>query len=385
MTDTVVACLTPPGSGAVATLAVYGSRAWDVIRERGDAALFAPETSRVPSFRLGSLGGDQVLFAVKATQPVPWVEIHCHGGREVVLMLLEALASRGAAVCSWQEFQRFTADDPLQALATEALAHAPTLRTASVLLDQYNSAFRDAVAAVLDGLGRHDVAEAETTLAGLIRHVPLGRRLTTPWQVVIAGAPNVGKSSLLNALAGYQRSVVSPTPGTTRDVVTTLLAFDGWPVEAADTAGLRDRPGELEGQGIERARRAAASADLTLWVLDASAPPVWPDPALGAVRLVVNKVDLPFAWDVNQAGDADRVSARTGDGVVALCASLGRRLVPEPPLPGAAVPFTPSLCAAVEAAYASLSAGDVVTAASLLRAEPLAPQTVDDVAGDCRR
>ena len=105
----------------------------------------------------------------------------------------------------------------------------------------------------------------------LARYAPLGRRLTAPWRVVVAGPPNVGKSSLVNALAGYQRSIVAPTPGTTRDVVTTRLAIDGWPVELADTAGVREATDALETQGVRLAREATAAADLCLWVLDASA------------------------------------------------------------------------------------------------------------------
>ena len=83
--------------------------------------------------------------------------------------------------------------------------------------------------------------------------------------MVVAGAPNVGKSSLVNALAGFQRSVVSEIAGTTRDVVSVQLAFDGWPVELTDTAGLREAEG-LEAEGVARANRALAEADLVLWV-----------------------------------------------------------------------------------------------------------------------
>ena len=80
--------------------------------------------------------------------------------------------------------------------------------------------------------------------------VPVAEHLDRPWRVVIAGAPNVGKSSLVNALAGFARSLVSPTAGTTRDVVTTRIALDGWPIELCDTAGQRESADAVESAGI---------------------------------------------------------------------------------------------------------------------------------------
>lgn len=364
MTETVVACLTPPGTGAIATLALRGPSAWEVVRglfrphSRGGRDL--PETPEVGRVWLGRLGmdvADEVVLGVKAIAPLPWVEIHCHGGPQVIRLLLEALTGRGARVTSWQDFERLTAHDSLQALAATALAEARTTRTAAILLDQYHGAFRAALTTVLDALRRGEASESRQLLAQLTRHAALGRHLTRPWAVALAGAPNVGKSSLVNALAGYQRSVVSPVPGTTRDVVTTTVALDGWPVELADTAGVRDAVGTLEGQGVERARAAAASADLCLWVLDAAAEPVWPEVLPERVLLVVNKVDLPPLWDVSQAAEAVRVSARTGAGIPELCDAIARRLVPEAPPTGAAVPFTPELGECVEAAQAHLVAG----------------------------
>ncbi len=111
---------------------------------------------------------------------------------------------------------------------------------------------------------------------------------------------------------------MTPTPGTTRDVVTTRLAIDGWPVELADTAGVRDATDVLETQGVRMARETTAAADLCLWVLDASAAPVWPE-FQGTVQLVVNKIDRPAAWDPNEAAGAVRVSALTGAGLAELC------------------------------------------------------------------
>jgi tRNA modification GTPase len=173
----------------------------------------------------------------------------------------------------------------------------------------------------------------------------------------VAGAPNVGKSSLVNALAGYQRTVVTAVPGTTRDVVTTALAIDGWPVELIDTAGQHESADELEVQGISRARAASADADLCLWVVDAGAPPVWPTIGLRDVLYAINKVDRPAAWDVTALPTAVQVSALTGAGLDVLCDAISRRLVPILPPPGAALPFTPDLAADIESCGRGLDEG----------------------------
>jgi tRNA modification GTPase len=242
-------------------------------------------------------------------------------------------------------------DDPIQAEAAIALAEASTTRTASVLLDQHHGALRRAIEGVQETARRHDAAEAARLSGELLRHVPLGLHLTTAWRVAVVGAPNVGKSSLINALAGYQRSVVAPTPGTTRDLVTTQLAIDGWPVELIDTAGLRGAAEGIEAEGIGLALDAVRSADLRLWIMDASADPAWPSFAAEQVRLVINKIDLPAAWDLGQAGGATNLSALTGIGIEELCRCLGRWLVPDPPPPGAAVPFTARLAEQIKAVH----------------------------------
>jgi tRNA U34 5-carboxymethylaminomethyl modifying GTPase MnmE/TrmE len=93
-----------------------------------------------------------------------------------------------------------------------------------------------------------------------------------PWRVAIVGRPNVGKSSLLNAIVGFERAIVHPTPGTTRDLVTARTAVDGWPVEFIDSAGIRSGRDAIESAGIEQARQAIESSDLALVVLDRSEP-----------------------------------------------------------------------------------------------------------------
>jgi tRNA modification GTPase len=370
---TYAACLTPAGAGALATLAVRGPAAWEIVRtlfqRPGGAALpEVPEAGGVWVGRFGeSVGRDDVVLAVTRGGAAPWVELHCHGGREVVRLLLEVLAGRGVETVAWQECESRSGAVPLDVELLEALGRAPTARTAAILLDQHAGAFAAAVGDAVAALGRGDTAAACELLGRLDARAAVGKHLTEPWRVAVAGAPNVGKSSLVNALAGFQRSVVSPAPGTTRDVVTTVISVDGWPVELADTAGLRAAPGELERQGVERAQAAAAGADLCLWVVDASAAPAWPDANLPGVRTVINKVDLPAAWDLAAAGDAARVSAATGAGLPELCEALSRWLVPDPPPPGAAVPFTGPLCDSIRAALQLTDSGGPAEAIRLLR------------------
>ena len=368
MTPTRVAVLTPPGTGAIATLAVVGPGAWDAVRARfrrpGGKSL--PDAPVLRRFWYGTLGegvGDEVVVAVTAVEPQTRVEVHCHGGRQIVRWLVGQLRDAGCVEATWQEVEApaGTGGWPSDPRALEPLTLAQTLRTASLLLDQSHGAFARAVDAVLA-----DFDESLPQLADLARYAPVGRHLVAPWKVTIAGAPNVGKSSLVNALAGYQRSVVAPVPGTTRDVVTTVVAFDGWPVELSDTAGLRDPAESLEAEGVGRARRALAAADLVVWVMDGSDPdPTPPDAGTTPGVLVANKADLPPAWDDPAAL---RVSAATGAGIPELIAAIVRALVLAAPPPGTAVPFTPALAAAVERAHRLATTGNAAAAREALAA-----------------
>ena len=163
-----------------------------------------------------------------------------------------------------------------------------------------------------------------------------GRVLRDGLTVVIAGRPNAGKSSLLNALAGHEAAIVTDLPGTTRDVVREQLDLDGLPLQVLDTAGLRvagEGPVDVvEAEGIRRTRAEIARADRVLFVVDAATDPAataYTDeratlPEGVPVTLVFNKVDLPTALEVVVPGvDAQlRLSARTGEGLAALRAHL---------------------------------------------------------------
>jgi tRNA modification GTPase len=372
-TATWIACLTPPGQSALATLGVYGPRAWEALRNlfrRRSGAELSEElvSGRFWLGRIGSDVSDEVVIAVKQIEPVPWLEVHGHGGREVVRFLIDHFREQGLNLCSWEDFLRKTSADALSAEATIALAQAATLRTAGILLDQQQGALARTLDEIEQALENGETGAAQEGLAQLSRYADVGQHFTRPWRVVVAGAPNVGKSSLVNTLAGYQRSIVAATPGTTRDVVTTRLALDGWLIELADTAGQRAGAEELEEQGIRRARATASAADLCLWLLDGSAPPVYPSAPLAPVMYVVNKSDLPPAWDRSSAPDVIHVSALTGEGLGELCAAVIARLVPDPPPPGAAMPFTPQLCEGIALAQRQLAAGNIAETCRILSA-----------------
>jgi tRNA modification GTPase len=230
-------------------------------------------------------------------------------------------------------------------------------------LDQYHGALSRAVRSAIDAIEDADWGQARDILNGLLRYHELGLHLTRPWRVVLAGAPNVGKSSLINALSGYDRAIVSPQPGTTRDVVTTTTAIAGWPVQLADTAGLRETTDELESAGVALAADALRDADLVIAVEDITSTGrtvgVSP-PAQSRVIYVLNKVDLldVSARQAIGAGAAIATSAITGDGLADLVAAIARALVPASPAAGAAVPFTVEQVAGLETARAAVQCED---------------------------
>lgn len=361
--------LTPAGAAAIATVAITGPHAWEVLRALFHSRSSLPENPAAGSMWHGYFGDDvrdEVVVTVKHTYPRFWVEVHSHGGAAVRRMMEESLIRAGLAAVPWQTLVHDTEASLLRAEALCALVQAPTLRTARILLAQYHGAFERALEEFFQAHKQGESPRALSILDLCYKHVRLGRHLTTPWSVVIGGAVNVGKSSLMNALAGYQRAIVSALPGTTRDIVTATLAFDGWPVNLADTAGIRDAETPIEQAGMARALQEQRGADLCLWVMDGSAEPVWPTEILDNPIYVINKTDLDPAWDFSQIPANHRVSARTGTGIATLCRVIAERLVASAPGPDDPVPFTPALCAGMEQAWLCGHAGDLDQAASIL-------------------
>ena len=333
--------LTAPGRGAMAVIRVWGPGALTVVDSafhplRGRRLGESPD-GRLRVGRIGAGLGDEVV-AVVIDGAVPEVEIQCHGGSAAISLVVEALKAGGARVRPARAWARHSSGSSTRADAKMAMASAPTARVAEILLDQAEGALDDELRTVLDA----DSESALTRLDRLIDRAKVGVRLLGGWRVVLAGRPNVGKSRLLNALAGYDRAIVDPSPGTTRDVVTVNAAFDGWPVELADTAGLRATADPIEAEGVALARGRQRAADLVLVVLDRSEPLTGLDRAVrlehpGAL-VVANKSDLPASWDEAEV-EALAVSAERGDGVGRLVEAVAGRLVPEVPPAGSGVPF----------------------------------------------
>ena len=342
--DASIAVLTAAGRGAIAVVRIWGPDAMGlanrVFRPTGGKSLADSPTGRLRVGRVGAGLGDEVVAVVIEAVP-PQVEIQCHGGSAAVGLVIEALIAGGGRVRPARSWARLASGSAIRAEAACTLALAPTARVAGILLDQVDGAMDDELRRVLGA----DEAVALKLLDRLIDRARVGMNLVEGWRVVLAGRPNVGKSRLLNALAGFDRSIVDPAPGTTRDVVTTLAACDGWPVELADTAGIRPTRDAIEAEGVAQARERQRRADLVVVVLDRSEPigpldrAVLLDHPDGAV--VANKSDLPAAWDEASHG-ALAVSAERGDGVDRLVEVIAGRVAPEVPPVGAAVPFRPA-------------------------------------------
>ncbi len=333
------ACWTPPGRGAIAVIRVenapvdWTDAARPVFQSHRGLVWSDLPRERLIYGRWGwTAAEDVVVCRLNETD----FEVHCHGGDAAVARILADLTALGITTITAEE-QHAARMGSIRAELDAAVTKALTLRTADWLLQQTGSRWPDA----LHRLATLSPTEALVQVDEWLSWSEFARHLVEPWNVVLTGRPNVGKSSLINALLGYQRAIVTPQPGTTRDVVTALTAFDGWPVRLSDTAGLRTTTDELEAAGIERARQHVADADAVLVLLDRHQPPTADDFALIEAHpqaiIIAHKCDLPEAWGDRLPLQALPVSSLHGAGLEALQIALVRRLIPR--LPPKAIPL----------------------------------------------
>ncbi|MBT4865484.1 MAG: GTP-binding protein [Planctomycetaceae bacterium] len=350
ITIPTAALLTSRGRGAVATVRLVG--------DFGLVDAPAPPLFRAANGRpVAQQSVDQTVFGqwganadvsedvVLCRSDKNIIEVHCHGGEAATAAILSDLESRGCEIVTWQH-QAEQLGGRFEAECLEALSHATTTQTADLILEQHAGVLRREIEGIhnLANDGGPDPNQLIVErLDALLRWADFGLHLSKPWQVVLAGRPNVGKSSLINALVGFSRSIVYDQPGTTRDVVTAETAIEGWPVQFSDTAGLRDGGDAVEMAGIERTRETLAEADCCILLFDTSRAPhvddrqlltEWPD----AIH-VAHKCDLPNVWDSAELESALPVSSVTGVGLEELAGRIIARLIPIVPTTGTPVPI----------------------------------------------
>jgi len=353
MRDTIAAIATPPGRGGIGIVRVSGQRA-SPIAEAVAGRVPGVRQATYAYFRDGdgtAIDRGVVLFygAPASFTGEDVVEFQGHGGPVVLQALLERVCDLGARIARPGEFteRAFLNDkvDLAQAEAVSDLIDSASRRAARSAMRSLDGAFSRRVMAIdrdvlglrvfveaaidfaeedVDFLADREVMErldgVATALRDLLADCRQGQVLRDGFDVVIAGPPNAGKSSLLNRLLAENRAIVTDIPGTTRDLLYADVELDGVPVRLTDTAGLREGRDAVEEIGIERARGAVAAADLVLFVVDDTSDACPPPPELSGLRIVHvhNKVDLSGRTPGLAAPGEVRISALSGAGLGAL-------------------------------------------------------------------
>ena len=391
--STIVALATPPGRGGLAVVRLSGPDAFPIATSllanpqpleprraivAGISAGGAPQDGGGPGAG-GAVVIDQAVvlpFAAPASYTgEDVVEFSLHGSMTVASEVIAAAVRAGAVLAGPGEFtlRAFLNGrlDLAQAEAVRDLVDAATPLQARVAFDQLTGTLSGRIAAIEGELfslsarleasidfpdegyrfvagdeARAALGRAHALVVELLATAGRGRVIREGATVAIAGRPNVGKSSLFNRLVGADRAIVHEVPGTTRDMLTEEVTLGGLRLTLADTAGVRASEDLVEREGVARATRAHAAADLVLLVLDGSEPLSEEDRRLlngsggpgGPPRVVVvNKADLEQAWDADSLREALKISCRDGCGVNDLIRSITKTLVADPdggPAPG---------------------------------------------------
>ncbi|WP_062097433.1 MULTISPECIES: tRNA uridine-5-carboxymethylaminomethyl(34) synthesis GTPase MnmE [unclassified Caulobacter] len=365
MTDTIFALATAAGRAAVAVVRVSGSRSTEIA-----AALCGrlppPRLAAVRTLKKDGVALDEALV-LRFEGPASYtgedsVEFHVHGGRAVVEALLGALSDLGARLAEPGEFTRRAFEngklDLAQAEGVADLIDAETEAQRRQALGQVGGAlsrryerWRDLLVQALAMLeaavdfpdedlpeevaerARPGLRQLNTELNAALLDVSRGRRVRDGFRIALVGAPNAGKSTLLNGLAERDAAIVTDVAGTTRDVIEVPLVLGGYKVLLADTAGLRETSDAIEAEGVRRAKAWAEVADLRLWVVDGfhvKQAEHRPDVIRAGDWLILNKADIADAASLTAVADywtaqglsVLRLTARSGDGAAGLRETL---------------------------------------------------------------
>ena len=366
--DTIAAIATAPGRGGVAVIRVSGPEAFQVA-ERLTGRIPTPRRVGLESIRVGpnlTLIDTAVVLGFKAPHSYTGedvVEFQCHGGSVTPRRVLEACLASGARFAHRGEFtERAFLNGRLSYEEAESvldLVDAKTDRGADAALRGLTGESRretqDIYKALVDlsSTVEHalDVSEEElpdgfcagiassvaaiaARLDAAIRRAKEGKILRDGALVVIAGPPNAGKSSLLNAFLGESRAIVSAMPGTTRDSIEEWLDICGWPVRLVDTAGLRETADAIEGEGVARARDLMERADIVLNLTPADGDPAGGTYETGGTVVVIEVFSKCDLFGSSASRPALPVSAKTGEGLDALRGAIAAKLERKAAEPG---------------------------------------------------
>lgn len=354
--ETIAAIATPPGSGAIAVIRMSGPQAAEVL-QACTGKITEPRRATLAYVRDAQASVIDEVVVTRFVGPASYtgedvVELSCHGGMLVTRRVLERLLQCGARPAEAGEFTRrafengrmdltraeavmdvINAGSDLALRAAQNQLHGAIFRKVEAAVDRLISVAAH-VEAYID-FPEEDIAPDTTQelvaavdgvaaeLRALLATADEGRLLREGVRTAIIGAPNVGKSSLLNMLLGYERAIVSDTAGTTRDTIEESVSLGGLRLRLIDTAGLHESADAIECAGMERSRRAGAEADLILEVADATLPPARANLPETAAKhmLLLNKCDLaehPGWGNV----PALRISCHTGQGHEQLAAAI---------------------------------------------------------------
>ncbi|HKR90437.1 MAG TPA: tRNA uridine-5-carboxymethylaminomethyl(34) synthesis GTPase MnmE [Phenylobacterium sp.] len=359
MIDTIFAPATAAGRAAIAVVRLTGPRTASAVRALAGQL---PAPRRAVVRRLYGPGGAEIDEGLVLWFPAPGsytgedaAELHVHGGRAVLAGLLEALAALDLRLAEPGEFTRRAFEngklDLAQAEAVADLVDAETDAQRKQALAQLDGRLSEVQGRWRDGLTEAlamfeaavdfpdeevpaDVAaRAQPILAGLVQQleaaaaeVERGERVREGYRIALIGAPNAGKSTLLNALARREAAIVTAIPGTTRDIIEVPLQLGGYKAIVADTAGLRSTEDIVEAEGVRRAAAWAGAADLRVWLVDGAAATA-PEPPAG---LAPTDLILRTKRDLGE-GDADLpgtpFTARSPNDVAWLEQTLTERVV----------------------------------------------------------
>ncbi|MCY2933623.1 MAG: 50S ribosome-binding GTPase [Planctomycetota bacterium] len=328
--------ITAEAPGAIAVLRLWGPDAVTVANR-----LFRPKLgtrgliqSQPGELRLGWFGMDEVVALIITDSNLstpPEVEIQGHGSPLLVQSILNLLQEEGIHLADHGQYLKHQGVGWLERLALDHFQRTNAPKAAQVIWNQVDGSLRNALVEIRDLILAHDTHAAISRIDSLLLTAPWGSRLSRGFKVALAGAPNAGKSTLVNALAGYERVLVSPVPGTTRDLVDVALTIDGWPFVVTDMAGLRDLAADpLEAAGIALARGQQSQADLVIRLFE-------PDAADGEIEIhashhltVMTKLDLISPQEAsNLPSGILGISAKTGMGLDELMARMITALIPE--------------------------------------------------------